>query len=361
MDTKLENYQLQTTEENPGGLIALAIEKNVDIDKLERLLALKERYDAVQAQKSFLKSLSEFQANVPEIHKSKQVKYTPKNGGFPVNYKYAEIGDIDEAIKQSMSAAGLSKRWEITEEGESIICTCIISHINGHSERTSMSSLKDQSGGKNDIQSRASAITYLQRYTLIGALGLTTASDDDDATQSNVRSQNNNTQHEAVLPWLNVTDKLGNKTTEGLQVIADLQSGKTSVDALLTQYKINKPTVDELRKIKPASPNNTNNGAAKNNHVGITQPDPNPFTVPGNWLAKVEKWKTVEDVIATYNDKVATLNATGELAEFFFKEAMAICKSKKDVLSIYNACKTTIDAMPSLQQILKTKQSQIAK
>ena len=41
--------------------------------------------------------------------------------------------------------------------------------------------MPDTSGKKNEIQSRGSTITYLQRYTLIGALGLTTADEDIDA------------------------------------------------------------------------------------------------------------------------------------------------------------------------------------
>jgi uncharacterized protein (DUF3820 family) len=50
----------------------------------------------------------------------------------------------------------------------------------GHSESTTLSAAKDGSGNKNDIQARGSAATYLQRYTLIGALGLTTANEDVD-------------------------------------------------------------------------------------------------------------------------------------------------------------------------------------
>jgi len=43
-----------------------------------------------------------------------------------------------------------------------------------------MSAKKDSSGNKNEIQARGSAITYLQRYTLIAALGISTADEDND-------------------------------------------------------------------------------------------------------------------------------------------------------------------------------------
>ena len=180
MDTKVTKQNEIAINDNPQSLIALAIEKGLDINQLEKLLGLKERYDQVQANKAFISSMSNFQKDVPEIQKKKLVNFPSKTGGM-VNYKYAELGEIDETIKGPMAANGLSKRWEIKDEGEKLICTCIISHIDGHREETTMSSIKDASGNKNEIQSRASAISYLQRYTLIGALGLTTASEDNDA------------------------------------------------------------------------------------------------------------------------------------------------------------------------------------
>lgn len=91
------------------------------------------------------------------------------------------------------------------------------------------------------------------------------------------------------------------------------------------------------------------------------EPETKPFIIPGNWLAKVEKWKTVEDVVNTFNDKKETINANPELATFFFKEAMAVCTSKANILTIYNAGKETINANPELQKILKSKQSQLSK
>lgn len=239
--------QLQTIEDSPQGLIAMAIQSNLDIDKLERLLALKERHDAALANKAFISALSNFQKDVPEITKSKTVDFQTKTGGR-TSYKYAELGTIDESIKVNMAANGLSKRWEIVEEGDKIICTCIISHIDGHNERTTMSSTKDTSGSKNDIQSKASAITYLQRYTLIGALGLTTASEDNDgdgtpppATQQQVQE----------LPWLNIRNKEGRLTDEGIAVTLALRKGSDTLENIKQRYRINKVGNEELAAIKP--------------------------------------------------------------------------------------------------------------
>ena len=57
--------------------------------------------------------------------------------------------------------------------------TCVISHRDGYSEETTLTAGNDESGNKNSIQAIGSAATYLQRYTLKLALGLSAAKDDD--------------------------------------------------------------------------------------------------------------------------------------------------------------------------------------
>src|SRR5262249_50835070 len=56
---------------------------------------------------------------------------------------------------------------------------CILAHVDGHREESTLSSSADVSGNKNSIQAVGSAVTYLQRYTLKMALGLAAAVDDD--------------------------------------------------------------------------------------------------------------------------------------------------------------------------------------
>lgn len=170
--TKTENGQVQAT--TPDQLLSLAVSTNMDLDKLEKLLAMKERWDAIQAQKAFFAALGEFQIQCPEIRKAKEVNFGN------TKYFYAPLADIDRQIKKPLKDCGLTKRWEIQEPDENIEVTCIINHLDGHSERTSLKAKPDVSGSKNPIQARGSAIEYMKRYTLIGALGLTTADSDID-------------------------------------------------------------------------------------------------------------------------------------------------------------------------------------
>ena len=165
----------------PSILLQAAIDKDLDIDKLEKLVALQERWQEREAQKAFLRAMTTFQAKCPVLTKSKQVKFDYKNGGGSVNYKYAPLSEVVTTIKDLMRSCKLSYRWETDmREGGHFAITCVVSHIDGHSERNTMVAGKDTSGKKNEIQQQASTVTYLQRYTLIGALGISTASDDID-------------------------------------------------------------------------------------------------------------------------------------------------------------------------------------
>lgn len=174
---------IQKVETTPQTFIAQAIQQGLSIEHLEKLMNLQERWEANQARKLFFESLANFQKNCPILEKTKRVNYVTKSGS-KTDYKYAPLGEITSTLQNVLSQNGLSFRWEIDDKSDMINCTCIISHVAGHSERTSMGARKDESGGKNEIQSRGSTITYLQRYTLIAALGIATADEDIDGQDS---------------------------------------------------------------------------------------------------------------------------------------------------------------------------------
>lgn len=173
-----ETQQLQKADNNPMVLMQQAIKGGASIETLEKLMALQERWEAKQAQKAFFETLSEFQENCPDIRKTKKVSFDTSKG--KTEYSYAPLADIDRQLKKLMSEIGFSKRWEIQDNANKIKVTCIITHSLGHSERTTMEAEADTSGSKNPIQARGSAIEYMKRYTLLGALGITTADSDID-------------------------------------------------------------------------------------------------------------------------------------------------------------------------------------
>lgn len=188
IDNKPANYQ-------PSQLIALAIEKDADVAKLEKLMDLQERWDRNNAKKAFTIAMANFQKDCPVIIK--------KKSGH--NCKYAPIGDIVAQIKDLLADRGLSYRFESNFTTQ-IQISCIITHIDGHSETTTIEASADSSGNKNQIQAIGSTVTYLQRYSLTGALGITTADEDMDGRLDQASSDNNVTVTDATM--LKITDLL---------------------------------------------------------------------------------------------------------------------------------------------------------
>jgi len=156
-------------------LIDKAVSSGMSVETLDRLMDLGDRIDAKRAQQAFNVAISEFQATCPTIVKLKEMRT-----GNAVSL-YAPLGDIAEQIRETLRKCQLSFRFRIEDlDGGGIRVTCIVAHSQGHAEETSMRGDADTSGSKNAIQSIGSTVTYLQRYTLVGALGLTTADSDMD-------------------------------------------------------------------------------------------------------------------------------------------------------------------------------------
>ncbi len=157
-----------------------ATNANFDVDKLQKLLDVKTQWEATEARKAFVVAMTEFKENPPTITRDKHVNYTTK-AGPTVDYKHASLDQVSAAIGKALSEHEISHDWDIEQlDGGQIKVTCILTHSMGHSKRVSMQSSADQTGGKNNIQAIASAVTYLQRYTLLSATGMAAQDQDDD-------------------------------------------------------------------------------------------------------------------------------------------------------------------------------------
>jgi len=169
---KIEPANLPAQNTQPSQLIQLAIQSNADVDKLERLLDMQERWEKRESEKAFNVAMSKFQSECPRIVKTKQAH----------GYKYAPLGDIQAQIKDKASECGISWRWETKDQTkDQVTVSCIITHIYGFSRSTDAIAFIEE---PNKMQSRTQmvgvATTYAQRYSLIGALGLSTADEDMD-------------------------------------------------------------------------------------------------------------------------------------------------------------------------------------
>lgn len=154
----------------PADLLQIAVSQGADLDKLDKLMQLQERWEANEARKAYVAAMAAFKAEPIVVGKSKTVDFTSAKGR--THYKHATLADVVDAAVTGMGKHGLSHRWDVRQEGGRVSVTCIVTHQRGHSESTTLTSSPDDSGNKNQIQQVGSAITYLQRYTLMSALGL---------------------------------------------------------------------------------------------------------------------------------------------------------------------------------------------
>ena len=168
----------------PMQMLAQAVQQGADLDKLRTLMELKREWESDEARKAFVEAMAAFKADPPEILKRKHVRFQTQKG--VTEYDHATLADVCAAAIQGLAKVGISHRWEVKQDGGRVQVTCIMTHKQGHSEIVSLSSGVDDSGGKNAIQAIGSAVTYLQRYTLLAATGLAARDMDDDGKSSDV-------------------------------------------------------------------------------------------------------------------------------------------------------------------------------
>lgn len=155
----------------PMLMLERAVSQGANIEVLEKLMGLQERWEANQARRDFDVAIAAAKAEITPV---------TKNRDGHNNKRYADFSALARAVDPVISKHGLSYRFR-TKQDERIHVTCILSHVGGHCEETTLAGPADASGSKNAIQAIGSTLTYLQRYSLTQALGLAVADDDDGA------------------------------------------------------------------------------------------------------------------------------------------------------------------------------------
>lgn len=154
-------------------LLRLATDPAVDVDKLRAILEMHKDVKSQQAKMAFNKAFATMQPLVPVIAETA----TGDKG-----MTYAPLEDIVEQVRDLLAQHGFSFGWESRFPADNAIhVTCTLTHIEGHDRTSEFVAAPDQSGSKNAIQARASAVSYGQRYTLKSLLGIVTRKEDDDA------------------------------------------------------------------------------------------------------------------------------------------------------------------------------------
>ncbi len=169
----------------PMQMLQIAVDKGADLDQLQKLMDLQERYEKSEARKAYVASLAAFKQEPPKIQKGKTARFPTKTG--ETTYDYATLSAVTDAIAPALAEHGLSHGWATDQSEKGISVTCTLTHRDGHSESVTLAASADNSGSKNSIQAIGSTVTYLQRYTLLAITGLATEDMDDDGGDSEER------------------------------------------------------------------------------------------------------------------------------------------------------------------------------
>lgn len=164
-------------------LITHAIDKNVAVETMEKLLAMRRELKAEWAREQYHQALAAFQSECPIIKKETIVR----NKGGSERYRYAALDSIITQVRGLLRTHGFSFRTNAAVEGTCVTATCVATHSQGHSESSSFMVPTDKEAFMNAPQQFASALTFAKRYAFCNAFGIQTGDQDDDATAA--RSQ----------------------------------------------------------------------------------------------------------------------------------------------------------------------------
>lgn len=202
MSTELSTY---TEEPAPvavddgaeSSLIRLAIERGVDVEVLERLVALQERVTERNARAAFFEALAGFQEDCPVIRKVSTAKIDTRSGG-QFSYTFAPLEEVTQTIRPHLRRHGLSYSWDVEPGDKHLSVICVLRHVDGHEERASFPVPIDGGARMSAAQANGAALTYGKRQSLTSVLGLTTADEDKDAARRHAVDASELTDREAA-------------------------------------------------------------------------------------------------------------------------------------------------------------------
>jgi hypothetical protein len=167
-------------EHDPIATAALEMMRaNPTPETANQVLSFLERLDATRARKAYAAAMVQLKRDLPAvISKNKRVELGGCGG-----YVHSTLDHIMATVQPILSEHGFDVAWRSTTVDRGIAMTCRLTHRDGHCEEcTTPAAPPDTGPGRNAVQSIGSTLTYLQRYSLVMLLGLSTgdAPDPDD-------------------------------------------------------------------------------------------------------------------------------------------------------------------------------------
>lgn len=163
----------------------IAMDPDVPIERLERMMDLKDRHDANQredqrreAERAFNCAMAKAQAAMPTVAKSKKNDHTRST--------YADLSDIEEQAMPIAYKHGFSVSFNPggKDDNGNLLVNWTVMHEDGHTKEGQAGFPLDAAGAqgktnKTGIQAMGSTMTYARRYLICNLFNIATDDDTD--------------------------------------------------------------------------------------------------------------------------------------------------------------------------------------
>lgn len=162
-----------------GELLRSAVDKNLPVESMEKLVSLYERMADRMAVGEFNTAFALFKRDCPEIRKVKKAKITTKEG-IRFEYDFAPLEEICRVIDPVCAQHGFAYSWDSAIEDGKMAATCTLVHSGGHSRTSRFACPTESRSGMSEQQKHAGALSFAKRQSLTSVLGLCTVDPDID-------------------------------------------------------------------------------------------------------------------------------------------------------------------------------------
>lgn len=174
---KPEIAEYQRESHSIEKMITTAIKQKVDPATMKEFLAMRKELKAEYAKEQFVLAMANFQAELKEIKKTKEVR----NDKGVLLYKYAPLDAIISQAKELLAKNGLSYSVKTEVGTDKVKSIVTIRHVAGHSEDSEMETpLATKTGIMSQPQQIAATATFSKRYAFMNALGIMTGDEDNE-------------------------------------------------------------------------------------------------------------------------------------------------------------------------------------
>lgn len=156
-----------------------ALNPEIDVLKMEKLLEMQVRVMEKQAELSFNQAMARLR--LPIIRHDSEINH----GAGKMKVSYATYESIHKIVSPLYQAEGFSVSFDSRKNADGTTTySGTLAHSEGHSKTAEMILPADTSGAKNNVQAIGSTISYAKRYLLSMLLNLVTTGEDDDAASA---------------------------------------------------------------------------------------------------------------------------------------------------------------------------------